>query len=94
MSSCERGKQAPWTRMRIEPEDKISRPLHGYETFSGFQHHFEEHPLCTTLAAVINSALDRNFFKVLNLPDKKNFFGEDFHKPKFFVLLCRTDPAY
>jgi len=75
-------------------EDKISRPLHGYETFSGFQHHFEEHPLCTTLAAVINSALDRNFFKVLNLPDKKNFFGEDFHKRKIFVLLCRTDPAY
>ncbi len=57
--------------MRIEPEDKISRPLRGYETSSGFQHYFEEHPLCTTLAAVINSALDRNFFKVLNLPDKK-----------------------
>jgi hypothetical protein len=94
MSNRERGKQAPWTRMRIEPEDKISRPLRGYETSPGFQHYFEQHPLCTTLAAVINSALDRNVFKVLNLPDKKNFFGEDFHKRKIFVLLCRTDPAY
>src|SRR5437016_14334652 len=71
MSSCERGKQAPWTRMRIEPEDKISRPLHGHASFSGFQHPPKNTPRCTTLAAVINSALDRNLFKVLNLPDKK-----------------------
>ena len=57
--------------MRIEPDDKISRPLHGHASFSGFQHPPKNTPRCTTHAAVINSALDRKFFKVLNLPDKK-----------------------
>src|SRR5437016_10357987 len=98
MSSCERGKQAlvktPWTRIKIKAKIKYpARPLHGHASFSGFQHPPKNTPRCTTLAAVINSALDRKFFKVLNLPDKKKIFGEDFHKRKIFVLLCGTDPA-
>src|SRR5437870_12905969 len=76
MSSCERGKQAlvktPWTRIKIKAKDKVSSPpASRHASFSGFQHAPKNTPRCTTLAAVINSALDRNFFKVLNLSDKK-----------------------
>src|SRR5256886_1913072 len=97
MSSCERGKQAlvktPWTRIKIKAKIKYpARPLHGHASFSGFQHPPKNTPRCTTLAAVINSALDRKFFKVLNLSDKKKIFGKVFQKRKIFVLLCQTDP--
>jgi hypothetical protein len=57
-----------------EAKEEVSRPdrFTATQPTSGFQHPPTKNPLrCTTLAAVINSALDRNFFKVLNLPDKK-----------------------
>ena len=49
---------------------------------------------CTKRAAVIISILDRILFRVMNQIVHENFSVEHFHETNFFVLVCRTDPAY
>lgn len=49
---------------------------------------------CTTRATVITWPLDRKFCDGSESVERAKICGEDSRRRKYFVLVCRTDPAY